>query len=75
MPASNGNDESPTTNRHNNTHCFYCTTYCYNARLEVILGLAKRRENVGGWNEDDKNEVVDEMSEILVMSSDEQNAR
>jgi hypothetical protein len=43
--------------------------------LEVILGLAKRRENVGGWNEDDKNEVVDEMSEILVMSSEEQNAR
>jgi hypothetical protein len=35
----------------------------------MILGLAKRRENVGGWNKDDSNKVVDEMSEILVMST------
>jgi hypothetical protein len=41
--------------------------------LDVVLGLAKRREDVGGWNEVDgsSNKVVavDEMSEILVMST------
>jgi hypothetical protein len=33
------------------------------------VGLAKRREVVGGWNKEDSNKVVDEMSEILVMST------
>jgi hypothetical protein len=37
--------------------------------LEVVLGLEKRRESVGGWNKDDSDKVVDEMSEILVMST------
>jgi hypothetical protein len=50
--ASNGNDESPTTNTTTHTTSII-STWCCNARLEVVLGLAKRRENVGGWNEDD----------------------
>jgi hypothetical protein len=67
MPASDGNDESPTTNTTTYTSSII-TTWCCNARLDVVLlGLAKRREDVGGWNKDDK--VVDEMSEILVMST------
>jgi hypothetical protein len=37
--------------------------------LEAILGLAKQREDVGGWNKDDSDKVVDEMSEILVIST------
>jgi hypothetical protein len=54
-------------------HCSTITTWCYNARLEAILGLEKWREDVGGWNEVDgssrKVVAVDEMSEILVMST------
>jgi hypothetical protein len=38
--------------------------------LDVVLGLEKWREDVGCWNKDDSDEgVVDEMSEILVMST------
>jgi hypothetical protein len=39
--------------KHNNMHCSTITTWCCNARLEMILGLEKRREDVGGWNKDD----------------------
>jgi hypothetical protein len=57
-------------NKHNNIHCSIISTYCCNARLDVVLGPARRREVVWGWNKDDSHEVVlDEMSEILVMST------
>jgi hypothetical protein len=38
MPASNGNDESPTT-KHNNTHCPIITAITHNAVDKVSLGL------------------------------------
>jgi hypothetical protein len=52
IEASNGSDESPTTNTTIYT-AFIISTWCCNARLEAILGLAKQREDVGGWNKDD----------------------
>jgi hypothetical protein len=50
IAASNGSDESPTTNTAKDNTGSIITTYCFkNAGLEVILGLEKRREDVGGW--------------------------
>jgi hypothetical protein len=37
---------------HTKTASFIPTERC-NARLDVVLGLEKRREVVGGWNKDD----------------------
>jgi hypothetical protein len=43
IAASNGNGESPATNTTTNT-TFITSTYCFNAGLEVILGLEDLEE-------------------------------
>jgi hypothetical protein len=48
IAASNGNGESPATNTTTNA-TFITSTYCFNAGLEVILGLEDLEEVGDEW--------------------------
>jgi hypothetical protein len=51
LKQQNGNCESPTTNTTTYTVLLYLPTATMQD-LDVVLGLAKRSKDVGGWNKD-----------------------
>jgi hypothetical protein len=51
MPASNGNDESPTT-KHNNTHCPIITAVTHWAGSNVSLVIMLLEVSQWSWKED-----------------------